>query len=250
MKKQTRQFKHTNLTRKLLLVTICAVLICVFACLLFACSKKIVLPENSSQNQDDLTPDTQTPTDGNTPSDGKTPTDEEQRQAKVESILSSLANVDNLNAETVINVSFGGKTLSEKQTVFARTTTGGTVHTKITTLDSANSKNPYKTEESEQTLSSEEFGRLFPRYDLSFANSTAEISITEKDGVSALSFTLEKTDAVGILKLSSAEANNIASDIEIIVTSVDNLPKAVGFAYKTSNGNTVQIVTTYTAQNR
>ncbi|MBQ9276184.1 MAG: hypothetical protein IJ226_01155 [Clostridia bacterium] len=248
MKKQNRQFNTAILTRKLLLVTICAVFICVFSCSLFACSKKIVLPENSSQNQDELTPDTDTSPEDETPSVDNTPTAEEQRQAKIEAILSSLANVESLNAETVINVSFGDKTLSEKQTIFTRTTTGGDIHTKTTALDSANAKNPYKTEENEQTLSGEEFESLFPRYDLTFANSIEDITITEKDGVSAISFTLEKTVAVGILKLSSAEANNIASDIEIIVTQVDDLPKAIGFAYMSANGNTVQIVTTYTAQ--
>ncbi len=245
MKKQNRQFNHSNHTRKLLLAIVCAVLTCILACSLFACSKRVVLPESGSQNQEATTPDTQTPTGD----DDSTPTNDEQKQAKIEAILSALSSVDGLNAKTVINVSFGGKTLTEKETKLTRTTKGGIVHTKATALDSANAKNPYKTEESEHALSNDEFERLFPRFDLSFANNVADIKITEKDNMSALSFTLEKSDAVGILNLSSAETNNIASDIEIIVTTFDNLPKAVGFAYKTANCNTVQIVTTYTAQN-
>lgn len=243
MKKHKRKFIHSNCARKLLLAAICAIIVCMLSCTLFACSKKIVLPENADKTQEDTPSETQPQSDVNTE-----PTEEERKQLTIEAILSSLANVGDLNAETVINVSFGGKTLSEKTTVFERTTTGGTIHTKTTTLDAANAKNPYKTEEGEQALSAEDFERLFPIFDLSFASNIAGIQLAEKDGVSAISFSLEKSDVVGILKLSVTEANNITSNIEIVVTAFDDLPKAVGFAYTSTNGNTVQIVTTYTNQ--
>ena len=238
MKHTNQKFKRSKTTSKLLLAAICVVLISIFMLTFAACSKN----NNSNTNGDtDITPTIPDTTPSTTPDDSGT-----TQRNPLEDFASALSNVDGLNATTTITISFGGKMLNQKTIEYTRTETGGNVKTTLTTLNTADAQNPYGTQETTSSFDAEEFANKFPKFVGVLDENIMQEWALATDNQS-LTFTIAKTNAVVLLNLSETDAANVASNISVLMEISSEKPSLVRLTYATSNGNTVEIKTEYSA---
>lgn len=256
--------------RKLVLALVCLLLVAILSTTLFACSKnKSPASDNSDSaveqpsgqqtdaNQGDNSGgDVNAGDNGNTGDNtntndnpGDDPSGNEPSQKSALQVFAELLeNISSQNAKTTMTVSLGGRTLSQRTLEFSRSANGGSVKTTTLSLDVANAKNPYKTEESVQTLDKAEFENAFPLVG-HFANEElfkdGNYRLTTVTGQSTLAFTLVKTDAQSAFKLTAQEAGSIATDISVTIVAAETAPSSLVATYKSTSGNTVEIKVEY-----
>lgn len=236
MKRTNIQFNHSKSTSKLLLVVICVILISVLSFTFAACSK------NNNSNTLDST-DTATTTPDTT--QDTTPDDNEPEPFNpIEDFAFALSNVDELNATTTTTISFGDKMLNQNTIEYTRTQMGGDVKTTLVELDSADAKNPYKTQETTTSFNAAEFAEKFPKFVGVLDESIMQERSIATDNQS-LTFTISKENVVALLNLSETDAAKVASNVSVLVEIDANKPTLVRLSYTSSNGNTVEIKTEY-----
>lgn len=239
MKNANRQFNISKLAHKLCVCVVCALFVFVLTFAISACSKHDYSPSDYENQTDDDTPST-----SNTQPDVQP-----SQQELVEAFLSNLATANDNDATTTLTVSFGGRTLSQKTIDYARSANGGNVKTTTVSLNTANAKDPYTTTESTETLDKSAFESKFPTFKLSLDYSALKNpQLVTNNDLTALNFAIDRANVSALVGLSATDAQNIASDVDVIITKKNNVAKAIGLCYTTANGNTVEIVTEYKSQ--
>jgi|GEM_PF-5277159 len=263
--------KKTNIKlsinkKHLALIVLCLIIVATMIFTLVACSKDETNPQNFSSPDEQTTPSDETPQSqdedgedgGKTDDGGEQNPDDKQGEGeedetpeidqKTQDLLDFFASVslDDKNATTTITVSFGGKVLSRKSIEYVRTQDGGTVTTETTTLGNASDKNPYKTERSDaETLDNADFEAAFPSFksiDVEFVK-TVDYRLTKGYNTSTFLFSVEPAILKSVLDLESEDAENIASNVSVLITvGAKTTFKA---SYKSSNGNSVEIAIEY-----
>lgn len=280
MKKQMK--KYAAFAKRLLLVLFLTIAVGAFVFTFVACASNTTAPQ--SQNEETITPDdnptgndndntggSTQPDGGNTtpddnggsgqnpdvnpdsPTNPDSPANPDQNTPAsdpLEDFTTALAYVAGLDATTTLKVEFGGRVLSSKVLEYTHTENGGNIKTTTTTLNAADAKELYKTEESTASFGADEFASKFPVFTASVQPNLfkgATYDLQTRNGVTTLTFTLAKENVKTVLGLTDAEAQNIASDVSVTI-SVSNAPISFVATYTSSNGNTVTIETAYISQ--
>lgn len=244
--------KHSVNFKSLVLICLLVVLAMVFT--LVACSHKDTNPNNFPPVEDATIDDgndgesggddagnTQTPDDNQTPDTPQTPDDTQEKA--IAEFLASL-NLENKNATMTITVSFGGRMLAQKTTEYVRSANGGTMTVTTTTMNAASSKEPYKTESlAPTTLTDAEFESKFPYADALDVDliKTLDYTLSTTANGTSLSFAITPTTLKSFVSLTDDEANNIASNVSVVIASEGKLTAT----YKSANGNDVEIKIIY-----
>ena len=236
MKNAKRQLNISKLAHKLCVFVVCTFVMFALLFSFVACSKHDYSPADYDNTPSEDTPSTPDVNPDTTPSE----------QELVEAFLASLSSVSVKDAVTTITVSFGERMLSQKTIEYVATLDGGSIKTTLVSLNTADAKNPYLTQESSETFGKSEYESKFPTFNLSIDYSALKNpQLVTRDGLEALNFAIDKTDISSILGLSAEDTQTIVTDVEFIVTKTANSPETIAAHYTTANGNTVELITEY-----
>ena len=268
--------------KRLLVLTICVLLVGLLVFCFAACSKRDETnPSNFAKDEEQQVPDNTpsedetnptSPTDDNptVPSDGtpSTPSDNDSTDPNadgnhseptqndpvtftLEEFANFVINANSLDATSEFNVTFGGRTLAKETREYTRTENGGTIRTNLVSLNSADAKNPYSTQETTETLSKDAFDELFPNFSalINEANfKGGRYELASQDSVTTLTFSIDRTLAKRLLNLTEDEASNISTDISVVISCKNECAERFCATYTSSNGNTVEIKVVYSSK--